>query len=551
MSMWKQVWHVMKKDLRQFRWLIVMQVMATGMAINSAIGPAAQRGEAPWITREFAIQGFWSAMMMFLAVVLTVSVIQADSPSSSDAFWATKPFRPLAVLLAKALLIVGVTFAIPTAGEIFALADRGIVGTQALTLVADGAALLFALLLAAAVLAALTADMTTFLAAGVTAWFGAAGFGFIIWRFLFQGAYSEMTSVPVAGLGALLGCSILAYQYQRRNVRRSVWATVVGCALGGVLLGAMSTPPTPATMATVPDQIIRTDVVWGDFDIEPLPRFRIDGGAVWALRTTIELGEVDPRYEYAFHEARARLTLADGTELERNFRGPLLSRSTGTLVAAAGDPAAGAGDALSGSEWTIGSVPDFVSERLVVAHLTQAQLDLLRSEGGELELIRTWVDVKEAREIGTMPLDPSSTLEDDGQTFTIESVGTAGSAGAMAGVRWERVREDMGRQIFLPLDYVGYAFVDPSSRTGVLAPYSREYTLGRSAVFLGGWSTLTYEVAVETPTVFEDGQTIPARSSEWFAESELLLIGVSSIGTYPLEASTEVRDITMEGEDGR
>lgn len=552
MSMWKQVWHVMKKDVRQFRWLIAAQVLATGAATYSAMSPAVHQGQVPWMTREFAIQGAWSALMMFLAVMLTVFVVQADSPSRSDAFWASRPLRPLAVLLAKAATVIAFAVAVPAVGEVIVLASHDVTGADMVPLIGDGALLLLGMLVGAAVLAALTTDTAAFFAAGVAAVVGFTVVGFAVERLVFPSAFNDMTPVPVALLGGLLGGSVLAYQYQRRNVRRSAWATVVGSVAGIVLLGAISAPAMNSGAATVSSDIIRSDVRWGDFDVEPLPRGRADAGEAWALRTTIQLGDVDPRYEYALRTGFARLTLADGTELQSRIRsGPLLTSASGGLVAAWNElPLSPAGAGPVGSEWTVDPLAELVAERLVVAHLSQAQLDLLRAEGGRLDLVRARVDVKTASEIGTLPLEMGATAEAPGQRFSVLSVGTAGSAGSMADIRWERVREYMDRQVFMPLDYVGYAFVDPATRDGVMAPSTRQYRLGHAAVFVGGWSTLSYTVAVETPTVFEDGRTVPARSADWFANSELLLIGVSSIGDYPIEAGTDVGEVSVPGQGG-
>ena len=51
---------------------------------------------------------------------------------------------------------------------------------------------------------------------------------------------------------------------------------VIGCLAGIVMLGAISAPGARSTAATVPSDVIRSDVQWGDFDVEPLPRGRAE-----------------------------------------------------------------------------------------------------------------------------------------------------------------------------------------------------------------------------------------------------------------------------------
>ena len=96
MSWLTQVWHVVKKDVRQFRWLLVVQVLATAMAVTAVVGPSSHMGGSGF-PRVFPTSLDWYLVLVGLAVLISAVVVQADSPSRSDAFWASRPLHPLAV----------------------------------------------------------------------------------------------------------------------------------------------------------------------------------------------------------------------------------------------------------------------------------------------------------------------------------------------------------------------------------------------------------------------------------------------------------------------
>ena len=116
-----QMLHVARKDLRESRWPFIVYVALVALA-------AAR------------VTDWWSAsrvleMAMFLVViagvVLVATLIQSDSPIRADAFWATRPLSPTAVLLAKILLVVVIVVALPVAAQAFAVSSFDIHGTDA------------------------------------------------------------------------------------------------------------------------------------------------------------------------------------------------------------------------------------------------------------------------------------------------------------------------------------------------------------------------------------------------------------------------------------
>ncbi len=106
MNWWMQIWHIAKKDIVHVRWLLALQVAVTGMALAAALDPGGHGGGQPGfalrITHWMEPVGGPYILFVVLAVLISAVVVQADSPSRSDAFWASRPLHPLAVLMAKA-----------------------------------------------------------------------------------------------------------------------------------------------------------------------------------------------------------------------------------------------------------------------------------------------------------------------------------------------------------------------------------------------------------------------------------------------------------------
>ena len=49
-----QVWHVAKKDIRQFRWLLALQVLATVTAVAAFVGTDSHMGD-PGFPRDIPL----------------------------------------------------------------------------------------------------------------------------------------------------------------------------------------------------------------------------------------------------------------------------------------------------------------------------------------------------------------------------------------------------------------------------------------------------------------------------------------------------------------
>lgn len=92
MSWFRQVLHVVRKDVLMSRWLLLaFSALAVVGALSTAAG-----------VRSASI---WAAVVLPLAgMLITAFLVQADSPVRADSFLATRPLHPFAVWAAKVVL---------------------------------------------------------------------------------------------------------------------------------------------------------------------------------------------------------------------------------------------------------------------------------------------------------------------------------------------------------------------------------------------------------------------------------------------------------------
>jgi hypothetical protein len=168
MTWFAQVRHVMAKDVRQARWFLI----AYGSVVLLATAHALQ-----WPGASNGILDTSMFMVVVTGMFLVASFIQADSPFRSDAFWASRPFHPMAMLVAKLSLATLVVMVPALTGQLAALADNAVPMTSLLTLAGRSVWMYALWLLVAMLLAAMTRDVrgftTALVAVSVTIAFGA------------------------------------------------------------------------------------------------------------------------------------------------------------------------------------------------------------------------------------------------------------------------------------------------------------------------------------------------------------------------------------------
>ena len=147
-----EVAHIMRKDVRELRWVVAGYLFVLAIATMSALG---------WFGTQHSFDG-----LMFLVVImgmfLLASLVQADSPTRPDAFWATHPHRASAVMFAKLASAIVVVVAPALAGQYAAIAVLAVDGSTAARILAVTAVVYGAWLILTLVIAAITPDIRSF-----------------------------------------------------------------------------------------------------------------------------------------------------------------------------------------------------------------------------------------------------------------------------------------------------------------------------------------------------------------------------------------------------
>ncbi len=232
----EQVAHVMNKDLRENRWsfgvYIALSVIATGSAVRFG-----QNGPAIGIAMP---------LLVLFGMIVVASLVQCDSPIRADAFWASRPLDPAAVLSAKFTLTVIAVIGIPLLGELIALITNATPRSELPAAIVASAWAYWKWLLLALVIGAVTTDLKSFLVALISiptvvflwAWIRAGETARVLLTSV-NGAHYPLRdwALVVAGM---LGCiALLAQLYRTRAVRPATWVAAF------VLLLCAETTPAP------------------------------------------------------------------------------------------------------------------------------------------------------------------------------------------------------------------------------------------------------------------------------------------------------------------
>jgi hypothetical protein len=259
MTRLREISHVVIKDIQEARRLVLLYLAVVVVATAHGAGLGVFRS------------GTFGASMVFVVIVgslLAASVVQADSPTRSDAFWATHPFRRSSMLGAKlafALLVVLVAVAGQTIG-IYSYDLRPFASSSFVT----GPALFFSVaLLGVMLLASVTRDLRSFIIVAIV-----IPVVVLFTLATFERHPTTATLAPESpGLGDLLthlwgpgvaaGVALLVWLYLKRDDRRrtrTVSACIVALTLMSMCSGsrapdspeAMIAGPAPLTVALEP-----------------------------------------------------------------------------------------------------------------------------------------------------------------------------------------------------------------------------------------------------------------------------------------------------------
>jgi hypothetical protein len=234
-----QVRHVAAKDVRHTRWMLVLYAVlltATTASIvtRRALGPYATSPNSEALGMREAFVAVIPFGTVILGLIGAALLLQMDSPTRANAFWASRPLSPAAVLGAKLVVVAAVIVAFPViAGSASLLSFGTSLGvTTALTL--RGALGYGELLLAVIVISALADDMRETIVTFTAIVLG--GFAVLGALDAFLPSLAPIAVISISLLGVIGALAIARNLYRTREKRlrtRITGIAVVACLLVG------------------------------------------------------------------------------------------------------------------------------------------------------------------------------------------------------------------------------------------------------------------------------------------------------------------------------
>jgi hypothetical protein len=512
MKWYAQVVHVARKDLRLAGWLIL---------IYGAVVAGVTAGAVEWGISTAAVAPLPTFGLVLLGMVLFAILVQADSPARSDAFWASRPLYPLAVFSSKMLIAFLLLLGLPLLGQLVGLLAHDVAARDLPALLADSALSYSSWLGMAAVIAALTRDLRTYLVALVLVtlgWFiGLQALGFLLNPSMTPGPPPPLL-VPVAIVTGML--LVLARQYVTRDVRRGVWTAGV-LAIVSTLLPLVA--PRAAWSVVPASGEVPNHVRLVGLSIEDV---ELRGGSKALMQLRLE--GVSRFHRYALVSPVVHLHRPDGTVMSYTVSKSPIGLSTPNLRLP------------EDFQW-LGERPSpraFTHGFFIV--LPEAQVAEL-ARGGVRLVVQGHIEVREPRVIADLPLDLGATAAHDGQRVRIVRVERA-AEGPSVEVRISAVapaKSPSFEQLYSPSweSPLVYALVNQGRKEAL-------------ALDWGGSSGSSFGLVLPGPRVWRQttqlhrnpqypDASVAELSQEWLGRARLLLVRWVPVGSYPVTIETQ------------
>jgi hypothetical protein len=514
-----QILHVARKDLRESRWQFIVYVALVAVAAARV---------TDWWSPSRVLE-----MAMFLVVIaglaLVATLIQSDSPIRADAFWATRPLAPTAVLLAKILLVVVIVVGLPVAAQAFAVSSFDIHGAALVRRLLTATSEYVRWLLIALTLASLTKDLKSLIVMFVCIPV-ALGIASDLWTSSFSSAvvFGDGGKPGLISLDQLIlwvgavGCLALPFWlYARRD--RGWRSLAVGTAVAACgLMGVLNTPSTPPIESRFPlsdarrfaaDSVIREDAI--AISLPPDPQ-AINPNEI---RLQVRATSAPAGRRLTFRLEGAELDLADGTKMGIN---PGFS----TLELGSIRPAS-----LANSVWL---TPDrdsaFVQSVILRPALQQQPLP---TNGIKRITIYGRISASIPQTVGSLRLAPGARLEVPGRRVSIrEWVQSGQTEITINSIELPR-SADAARQIESGSRVVTYALVNDARHEAI--PLTVRGTSGGSSwLVLPGDEVLTRQLTLDTREAFR-GQSSGV-DGRWLEGARVWLVDWLPAGSYRVRA---------------
>lgn len=505
MTWYRQVMHVAAKDLRQARWTLAAFAAFIALSTTWAI-------EA---TASFPIS-FVGSLGVPLGMFVVCILVQGDSPIRADSYWATRPLSPSAVVLAKVVTVAVAVMLPGVVGQLIVYLWYGTPRDTIPSLIAQAEGVNGVLFLIAMSVAALTANVTSFLLTGLALIVADLVGGSL------QGSHHPSLFLPGPAIDLanavpiVLWVAAMVYLYRTRNATRG--RQVAAAAMVATLILPTTTaighpaPPPPSVAPALP-----ITVTWMGISV------RDSGTSV---------------------QCRIASTDSTGALLVLSYASGYLERNDGRVESL--DVQGGGLDvALNAPKLELGASVRWMRDQgglrqsdVVTLNLTEDQAGALRR--GEARL-RITGDLNEerARVNWVLPLHHGANVKGNGSRFQFDQIvsvsrpllmvnaATVGWAtfatGAWGADRVAFVLVNQARQEAVRMRPVGWAEEDP-----ILFSLPFGATLSR----------MTLEEQVDRPADF----TAPVIDAHWMQGAQLEILDWTSVRTIPVNV---VVDQTM------
>lgn len=535
MNVVAQIGHVLAKDLRQARWPIAAYFGLVLIATAHSLA---------WNAPLNDVLDFTVIAVVVVGLVCVASVIQADSPTQANAFWASHPFAPWAVLGAKLMLAAVIIVGSALIGQTLGLAAHGVPAGEMPQLVFRslweyGMWILFAM-----IVAALTTDLRTFLLALILVPISLliVAVVFILPRLsgnngsTVGGADVNLRTVWLIALvgGIAGGLALLASVYRTRDSRRYVWVLGAFCAACALLLvqGPLSGTPAANPMYNDGPQATFTLSLDNPQSLPIAPRINL----------TLTAEAPDQASRLVLSSVAAKIYVRNGPPIPIPMfsQGGMLFTGNGTFGTSPGADAVLSSSSniqLDSTTRWLGPQSPRTIHRGLSADLTAEQMAAV-ARGVDSVRLDGVIYVDTPSLLGTMPLTAGATLSHDALRARIRSWAHArGQANLSVDLRWIPLEDRVARPRAMVMDEAQqFALWNPSRREAVeLRGANRG---GTGWLVLPGVSVSNLSFDLELSADYMRGAAVPLEDS-WFDGARLVIIRWTSSGSYPIHVTTK------------
>ncbi|MFL5563439.1 MAG: hypothetical protein ACJ79K_18385 [Gemmatimonadaceae bacterium] len=504
-----QLRHLLIKDLTEHRWTVLLYVAAVLVATGHTLG---------WQPFASSTLGMTMVFIGLIGAVLAASIVQGDSPTRSDAFWASHPIDASAVLAAK-LCLGAAVLALPLLAQMIALHGYDVTWSDAFMKSIHDSRMYALIVLGALVVAALTRDLKSFvltvIAIPVALLICVA---ILSLRHSSWGIAVTATEAAVATLlCAFVELVLLAWLYHTRDSRwltRVAGFALVGLSFVGLTMSSPSTQPNPIREAKgIPH--VPLHVAWAT---------RRDWITRSPLAMTLTIGAPPEGLRYALERTSATVRMRDGSTADLWVSWNEFDFSQNSAVTP---------PAIPGIRWlnlTPEDSADTGAERVMNLDPTPTDAQRLQLQAGvESVVLKGYIAVTRLSAGDTLPLARGALVVHGGRRTQVEKW-RRGPDGALLEVRMRRA---LGPSIFSGADFAApedLVLVNRARGEGVVLLRLGNNFTGDGMVIPG--STMTSQLVQYSFRYVANGR--PAIDDAWLRDAKLQVVDAEPLGSYPV-----------------